>query len=263
VLSSLAGADTLIVSDALNHASIVDGCRLSRARVVVAPHRQVEAVERALTDAKERRRLVVTDSYFSMDGTVAPLADLRSVCDRHGAALVVDEAHALGVWGPEGRGVCAQSEVRPDVLVGTLGKSFGAGGAFVAGSASLIRWLWNRARSFVFSTALAPSTVSSALAALPEVRSGVRTRRLLASAEIVRRELGSASGVGPIVPLILGDAARTVELSRRLLELGLFVQAIRPPTVPRETSRLRLTVQADHAPESLTKAASTIREHLR
>lgn len=147
VLSALAGSDTLIVSDALNHASIVDGCRLSRARVAVTPHGAVDAVERALRDAPERRRIVVTDSYFSMDGTIAPLAALRGVCDRFDAALVVDEAHALGVWGPEGRGLCALAGVRPDVLVGTLGKSFGSSGAFVAGSSMLTRWLWNRARS--------------------------------------------------------------------------------------------------------------------
>lgn len=262
VLSALAGPDSVIVSDALNHASIVDGCRLSRARVVVAAHRDAEAVERALSSAPERRRFVVTDSYFSMDGTLAPLRSLREVCDRHGAALVVDEAHAIGVWGPEGRGACAAEHVRPDVLVGTLGKSFGAAGAFVAGSSSLTRWLWNRARSFVFSTALGPSSVRAALEALPEVRDGARTRSLLANAVLIRGELGNPTGVGPIVPLLLGEAGRTVEVSRRLLDRGLFVQAIRPPTVPRETSRLRLTVQADHDPDALREAASIIREQL-
>jgi 8-amino-7-oxononanoate synthase len=260
VLSALAGPDGVIVSDALNHASIVDGCRLSRARVVVTPHLAVESVERALKDAPERRRIVVTDSYFSMDGTIAPLAELRAVCDRFGAALVVDEAHALGVWGPEGRGASAAVGVRPDVLMGTLGKSFGASGAFVSGSSVLTRWLWNRARSFVFSTGLAPSSASAALAALPEVRAGERTRRVLTASQLVRSELGDPAGVGPIIPLLIGDAGRTVELSRQLLDRGLFVQAIRPPTVPRETSRLRLTVQADHELGALREAAAVIRQ---
>jgi 8-amino-7-oxononanoate synthase len=260
VLSALAGSDCVVVSDALNHASIVDGCRLSRARVVVTPHVSVEAVERALRDAPERRRIVVTDSYFSMDGTIAPLADLRTVCDRFEAALVVDEAHALGVWGPAGRGCSAAAGVRPDVLVGTLGKSFGSSGAFVSGSSMLTSWLWNRARSFVFSTGLAPSSASAALGALLEIRAGERTRRLIARSELVRAELGGISGSGPIIPLVIGDAARTVELSRRLLDRGLFVQAIRPPTVPRETSRLRLTVQADHDLGALREAAAVIRE---
>lgn len=264
IVSALADAESLIVSDVLNHASLIDGCRLSRARTVVVPHRDVEAVEAALRGAPERRRLVLTDGYFSMDGDSPDLVALRSICDRLGAALVIDEAHALGVWGPAGRGACAAAGVMPDVLVGTLGKSFGSGGAFVAGSRSLSRWLWNRARSFVFSTGLHPAAAAGALRSLPVVEAGERTRRLLANATLLRDELARA-GVqvltgsrGPILPIVLGDARRAVEAAGRLRELGVFVQPIRPPTVPRETSRLRVTVQAGHAEEDLRRAAETI-----
>ena len=263
VAALASGPDTVIVSDALNHASLVDGCRLARARVVVTPHRDVGAVRDALAAAPERRRLVLTDSYFSMDGTLAPIAELAAECERHGAALYVDEAHALGVYGPEGRGVCAAAGVVPDVLVGTFGKSFGVSGAFVAGSASLGRWLWNRARSFVFSTGISPVVAVAALQALPRVRQGDLTRRLWANVELLRGSVARETfgpSEGPIAPVVVGDAARAVAAARRLLESGLFVQPIRPPTVPRGSSRLRVTVQAGHDPDALVQAARALVE---
>ncbi len=265
VVSALADAESVVISDLLNHASLIDGCRLSRARTVVVPHRALEEVEAALRAAPERRRFVLTDGYFSMDGDTPDLVALRSICDRHGAALVVDEAHALGVWGPEGRGACAAQDVRPDVLMGTLGKSLGSGGAFVAGSRSLGRWLWNRARSFVFSTGLNPAAATAALRALPILQAGERTRTLLGHAILLRDELARAGvvvregSIGPILPIVLGGEPRlAVEAAGRLREAGLFVQAIRPPTVPRETSRLRVTVQAGHEPDDLRRAAQAI-----
>lgn len=268
-VAALSGPGTLVVSDSLNHASIVDGCRLSRARVVVTEHGSVDAVRLALAAAPERRRLIVTDGYFSMDGDFAPIAALRAVCDQHGATLLIDEAHALGVWGPEGRGVSAAAGVRPDVVVGTLGKSFGAAGAFVAGSAPLIRWLWNRARSFVFSTGIAPTTARAALEALPLVREGERTARLHLNTDVFRQAL-TARGVavlsgsrGPIVPIVLGDADRAVRRASDLEDVGIFVHPIRPPTVPRGTSRLRLTVQSGHNAEDLVRAADAIAQVLR
>lgn len=259
-VAALGGPDALIVSDALNHASIVDGCRLSRARVAVVPHGDVAAVESVLRSASERRRLVVTDGYFSMDGTLAPLSGLADVCRRFGAGLYVDDAHSLGVWGPEGRGAAAMAGVTPDVLVGTLGKSFGGAGAFVAGSSSLVKWLWNSARSFVFSTGLAPVAAAAALEALPEVRGGARTARLHENASIVRSVLSAEGSRGPIIPVVLGNPERAVAASARLLEQGVFVQAIRPPTVPRGTSRLRVTVQSEHDPRELARAAELIAE---
>ena len=161
-LSALAQPEDLIISDELNHASIIDGCRLSRAQLRVVPHLDLTAVESALKQPA-RRRWVVCESYYSMDGDMADLPALRRLCDQHGAYLYVDEAHALGVFGPNGSGLCARSGVKPEVLIGTLGKALGSHGAFVAGEDALRLWLWNRARSFVFSTATAPSAALQTL----------------------------------------------------------------------------------------------------
>jgi 8-amino-7-oxononanoate synthase len=267
-LSALGGPETVIVSDAQNHASIVDGCRLSRGRVAVVPHRDLDAFRAALRSAPERRRIVATDGYFSMDGDRPDLVALRALCDEHGAALYVDEAHALGVYGPDGRGACAAVGVRPDILVGTLGKAFGAAGAFVAGSSELILWLWNRARSFVFSTGTPAALATTALDRLPLVRDGVRTRRLQANATGLRTLLLRAgvpvlpTSEGPIIPVVLGDPRRAVAAAELLLRRGLFIHPMRPPTVPVGTSRLRITVQADHAPAEMEAAAATIAEVL-
>jgi len=251
LLSSLASRGDLVISDTLNHASIIDGCRLSRADVEVVPHRDVEAVRRRLEGSVHRRRWVVTESYFSMNGQSPDLRALRSVCDAHGAGLIVDEAHALGVFGPGGRGLCAEASVRPDVLVGTLGKAVGLQGAFVAGPAVLRRWLWNRARSFVFSTGPSPvlsATVPTRVATI--VEDDGRRGRLLRASEALRvglRERGAhipEDNHGPVIPWILGGEADAVAMSRALLARGLFVQAIRPPTVPAGTARLRFTLNA-------------------
>ncbi|MGH7439646.1 MAG: aminotransferase class I/II-fold pyridoxal phosphate-dependent enzyme, partial [Polyangiaceae bacterium] len=163
LLSSLPRPGDLVVSDALNHASIIDGIRLSKCRVAVVPHLDVGAVEAALGDRGAGRAFVVTESYFSMDADSPDLRALRAVCDRHGAALLVDEAHAIGVLGPGGAGLCAEQGVVPDALVGTFGKAFGAAGAFVAGCEPLTQWLWNTARSFVFSTGMSPVVAAAAL----------------------------------------------------------------------------------------------------
>ncbi len=263
-LSALAGPDTLIVSDAQNHASIVDGCRLGRARVAVVPHLDLAATAEALRRAPEHKRIVATDGYFSMDGDRPDLVGLRALCDETGAALYVDEAHALGVYGPEGRGACAAAGVRPDVLVGTLGKAFGAAGAFVAGTPELVLWLWNRARSFVFSTGTPAALATTALRRLPLLRDGVRTRRLHANAASLRAQLARAGvtvlagSEGPIIPVVLGDPRRAVAAAEQLATRGLFVHPMRPPTVAVGTSRLRITVQADHAPSDLERAAADI-----
>jgi 8-amino-7-oxononanoate synthase len=259
VLAALAGPDDLIVSDALNHASIIDGARLSRARVQVVPHLDVAAVAHALEAPREGRAFVVTESYFSMDADSPDLPALRRVCDLHGAALVVDEAHALGVLGPEGRGLCVAAAVVPDVLVGTFGKAFGAAGAFVAGSPSLVLWCWNRARSFVFSTGLSPMLAEAALRGLATARAEPERRtRVLASAQRLREGMHQAGlrtlGAGPIVPWLVGDARAAWELSEELRRLGLDVRAVRPPTVPPGTARLRITVTAEHTAADLERA---------
>ncbi|HEY3816721.1 MAG TPA: 8-amino-7-oxononanoate synthase [Polyangiaceae bacterium] len=259
LLSALAGPGDLVVSDALNHASIIDGARLSRARVDVVPHLDVGAVDAALRARREGRAFVVTESYFSMDADAPDLAALRRVCDAHGAALLVDEAHALGVLGPEGRGRCAEAGVEADAVIGTFGKAFGAGGAFVAGCPSLAAWLWNRARSFVFSTGLSPAVAAAALQGLRRAQGEPeRRRRVLAAAAGLREgmlRLGLApAGFGHIVPWVLGEPGKAVRVAAALRERGVDVRAIRPPSVPTGTARIRLTVTAQHGPADLERA---------
>jgi 8-amino-7-oxononanoate synthase len=264
VMSSLAGEGDLIVSDAWNHASIIDGCRLSRAKIAIVPHGSSDAVRAALRASPARRRWVVTEGYFSMEGDTPDLASLRSICDEEDAALIVDDAHAIGVLGPEGRGCASAAGARPDVLVGTLGKALGAQGAFVAGSRDLCRWLWNRARPFVFSTGLSPLLAAIAVGAVAEARSDeIGRRRLAAVSDRLRQGLAGAGlpvapSYGPIVPLILGDETRAVAWSRRLAELGVRIQAIRPPTVPPGTSRLRIAARADLRDDEIDHAVAAL-----
>jgi 8-amino-7-oxononanoate synthase len=252
VLTALAQPGDVIVSDALNHASIIDGCRLSGATVRVTPHRDAGAVGAALADAAgARRRWVVTESYFSMDGDSPDLASLRSLCDQYDAALLVDEAHALGVLGPRGSGLCAAAGIQPDVLIGTAGKALGLHGAFVVGSRSLRLWLWNRARSFVFSTGVSPA-LAAAIGdrARRAIEDDAARARLDGNAMRLREGLarlgvqGPLQGSGPVIPWIVGPPEEALRLSRRLREHGVLVQAIRPPTVPAGTSRLRVTATA-------------------
>jgi 8-amino-7-oxononanoate synthase len=270
LVTALANGSDLVVSDAANHASLIDGCRLSRAAIRVYPHRDVAAARAALTEGATayRRRILLTESLFSMDGDTAPLADLAEMTAAVGAALLVDEAHALGVLGPSGRGLCARAGVVPDALVGTLGKAFGCFGGFVAGSPDLHALLQNRARTFIFTTAAPPALAAAAAAAFaiaagPEGerrRSDLTTNttKLLARlSDFVPREHAS-----PIVPLILGEDRRALAVSRALLERGLFVQAIRPPTVPEGTARLRLTLSADHTSSEVTALTDALRNLL-
>jgi 7-keto-8-aminopelargonate synthetase-like enzyme len=256
----------VIVSDELNHASLIDGCRLSRARVVVAAHGDLAAIERSLRDAGgARRRFVVTESLFSMDGDLADLAALASLCARHDAALIVDEAHAIGARGPEGRGAAAAAGVVPDVLVGTFGKALGGFGAFAATSPVVAQLLYNRARTFVFSTALPPAVAAANLAAVEIVRGAEgddRRRRLAANACRLRAGVPALRGHrdGAIAPLAVGGDREVMALSSRLLERGVFAQGIRPPTVPEGTARLRVSVSSGHEVMHLDRAVGALRE---
>lgn len=266
-IAALAGEGDLIVSDALNHASIIDGCRLSKAKTVVVPHLDASAVRRALSESSARRRWVIVESYFSMDGDRPDLRELRAICDDYDAALIVDESHAIGALGPAGRGLAADAGVKPDVLVGTLGKALGAQGAFVTGSRELCAWLWNRARSFVFSTGISPLVAAMARGAVELARVDEEGRRRLAmrSAELRKllREAGfavSPSSAGPIIPVHVGESARAMDLSRALAELGIDVQAIRPPTVPAGTARLRVTASSLLTEGDIERAARGFRE---
>jgi 8-amino-7-oxononanoate synthase len=253
VVSALARPGDRVVSDALNHASLIDGCRLSGASVSVAAHCDAGEVERALAadGGASRRRWVVTESYFSMDGDVPDLGRLRSICDAYDAALIVDEAHALGVFGPRGAGLCAEAQVRADVVIATLGKALGVQGAFVAGSRVLRTYLWNRARSFVFSTGVSPFVaVAVADRARRAAADEVGRRKLHWASDHLRQGLadlfpGQVRGSrGPVVPLLVGASGAAVDLSKRLRDRGVLVQAIRPPTVPPGTARLRITASA-------------------
>ncbi|MBL0195685.1 MAG: 8-amino-7-oxononanoate synthase [Myxococcales bacterium] len=267
-LAALLRPGDRVLSDALNHASIIDGVRLARAEVEVYPHLDVAHVAAALRARPNTPTWVVTESYFGMDADAPDLRALAEACGEAGAGLYVDEAHALGVYGPEGRGRCADVGVVPDVLVGTLGKAIGAGGAFVAGSDTLQRWLWNRARSFVFSTGLSPLVAAEAALRVRQARGMEEARAELHSrASELRRglhELGcQVLGEGPVVPWVLGDARRAVDVAAALQGAGYFVQAIRPPTVPAGLSRLRLSVRATHTAgevSGLLRAVRSVQE---
>jgi 8-amino-7-oxononanoate synthase len=268
VASSLPGPDDLIVSQNLNHASIIDGCRLSKATVHIVPMHDLQAAACALR-APARRKWLITESYFSMDGIVADLRALRALCDDAGAALIVDEAHALGVFGPSGGGVCEAQGVRPDILVGTLGKAIGAQGAFVASSPNVILWLWNRARPFVFSTGVSPWLCSHIAANVLRARQDNTGRDRLARSVARFRAALAAAGLpvalassGPIVPVIVGDPHRAVQCERRLLDAGFVVRAIRPPTVPEGTARLRITLNAAMTDPQLDRLVLALKDCL-
>lgn len=265
-ISALADRGEVVFSDELNHASIIDGCRLSRAKTFVYRHRDIEHLAWGLRDAGERASLIVTDGLFSMDGDVAPLAELLELARRHGCRLMVDEAHATGVLGPGGRGSVAAAGLsgEVDVVMGTLGKALGSYGAYACASAELTEYLLNVARSFVFSTAPAPPAVAAAQAALKLLEAHPeRVERVAANAATLRRALvAEGLPVGgsetQIVPVQVGDAELTMSLSERLLEHGVFAQGIRPPTVPEGTSRLRFAVTATHRRAELEQAAVSV-----
>ncbi len=264
-LSAVVQPGDRVLSDALNHASIIDGLRLARANVEIYPHLDAAHVAQALARGPEVPTWVVTESYFSMDADVPDLGALSGACRRAGAGLYVDEAHAVGVFGPGGRGLAAAVGVQPDVLVGTLGKALGAGGAFVAGRAVLRDWLWNRARSFVFSTGLSPALAREAALRVAQVRSmdagRARLGDLASELRAGLRELGcTVLGEGPVVPWVIGDPRRALAAAAALRERGYFVQAIRPPTVPQGTARLRLAVGAAHESEQIQGLLSVIKE---
>ncbi len=267
LLSALFERGDWVVSDALNHASIIDGLRLARAEVAIVPHLDVGAVERALADRGNRRAWVVTESYFSMDADTPDFGALRRLCDEAGAGLIVDEAHAFGVLGPEGRGLCAAAGVEAEARVGTLGKAFGASGAFVAGCRVLTDWLWNRARSHVFSTGMSPVVAAAARANFDRaIRNPTLRERAVANGERFRTEMramgADVRGHGPIVPWIIGTEAQALRVAARLRALDVHAVAIRPPTVPEGTSRIRFAFTARHTDDDVSRALAASREAL-
>jgi len=269
VIGALAGRGDVIFSDELNHASIIDGCRLSRAEVVVYRHLDVEHLHWSLRRHARRdagRRLIVTDSVFSMDGDLAPLEAIIELAHAYEARLVVDEAHATGTLGPDGRGALAQAGLQgeADVVVGTLGKALGSYGAFACADAEMIRYLINTSRPLIFSTAPAPPAAAGALAALELLQERPhRIERLHSNARALREALARerfavADEEMHIVPLVVGEEDRAMELCQAAIERGVFAQAIRPPTVPEGTSRLRLAATASHTASDMRMAASVL-----
>ena len=266
VVSALAGANEIVFSDELNHASILDGCRLSRAGTFVYRHSDVEHLEWGLEQAAGRGALIVTDSVFSMDGDVAPLAELVELAQRFGVRLAVDEAHGVGCLGPGGRGAVHEAGVQDhvDVVMGTLGKALGAYGAYVTCSDELAQFLVNSARPFIFSTAPPPPAIAGALAALELLAEEPhRVDHLAANGDVLRDELARegfdvTGSTTQIVPLVIGEAEQAMTICEEAIEHGVFAQAIRPPTVAEGTSRLRLAVMATHDRSELREAARVL-----
>ncbi|HVD86813.1 MAG TPA: 8-amino-7-oxononanoate synthase [Solirubrobacterales bacterium] len=265
-IAALAGEGEVVCSDELNHASIIDGCRLSRAETFIYRHGDLEHLAWGLDQAGGRGALVVSDGVFSMDGDVAPLAELLELSRRHGARLMVDEAHGTGALGPGGRGTVAAAGLsgEVDVVVGTLGKALGSYGAYVCAGGQTVNYLVNAARPFIFSTAPPPPAVGAASKALEILEAEpALVARLQANAGVLRQGL-AAEGLEPgrsatqIVPVEIGEAEPAMELCERALDRGVFAQGIRPPTVPEGSCRLRFTVMATHRPEELRSAAREI-----
>ncbi len=269
LIPALVGPGDVVVSDALNHASIIDGCRLSRAEVSVFPHGDLDALASSLlasVGAPGRRVLLVVDGVYSMDGDVAPLAEIVTLARAHGAMVVLDDAHGTGTLGKNGRGTAELLGVDTgvDAIVGTLGKSLGSFGAFVACSHALRELLVNVARSFIFSCALAPPQVEAARAALRLVRLEPWRREQLQSNAARLRDSLAAHGISTapstthIVPVVIGENGATMRACEALLARGFFAQGIRHPSVPEGTARLRITPMASHRPEEIDALAEAV-----
>ncbi|MDH5785048.1 MAG: 8-amino-7-oxononanoate synthase [Chromatiales bacterium] len=255
-VAALVGTGDAVFEDRLNHASLLDAGLLSRARLARYEHVSIDSLTNKLADSKAKEKLVVTDGVFSMDGDIAPLPELTAVAQQHDALLMVDDAHALGVLGPQGRGSAAHfglGVAEVPVLMATLGKGVGTFGAFVAGSEELIEWLIQAARPYIYTTATPPAVAEATRASLKIIEGDEWRREKLQT--LIKRFRSGAAQIGlelmdsqtPIQPLLIGEADRAVALSRRLEAEGIVISAIRPPTVPEGTARLRITFSANHS----------------
>lgn len=271
IISSIANKDTFILSDELNHASIIDGIRLSKAKVYIYRHRDLNMVEDILKSINKKqkvtRKLIVTDSVFSMDGDIAPLKELSMLAQRYNAIIMIDEAHATGVLGEHGRGAAEMLGVSEKIHIqmGTLGKALGSFGAYVCGNKMLIEYFINKSRSFIFTTALPPSVCAVSSKAIEIVQTHKALRhRLQSNIAYLRNGLkrlgfNISDDPTPIIPIIIGNADKTMRISSLLFKKGIFVSGIRPPSVPEGTSRLRLTVTAAHTREMLEKVIEAMK----
>ena len=268
VVPALVERGDAVFSDELNHASLIDAARLSRAEIRTYPHLDLGALENRLAGATARRKLVITDAVFSMDGDLAPLPQMLALCERHDAWLMVDDAHGFGVLGPQGRGSLRHFGLDSPRLIymGTLGKAAGVSGAFVAGTANLVEWLVQKARTYIFTTAEPPLLAHALLKSVELIEQGDARRRHLAAlvaklqASLTLRRWKLLPSASAILPLLIGENTETLAVAAALLERGLWAPAIRPPTVPAGTSRLRITLCATHREEHVARLAEALLE---
>jgi len=262
LISAAVGVEDTVIIDRLCHASIIDGCRLSRARLQVYPHNDLESLERTLQrSSRFRRRLIITESVFSMDGDTAPLPEIVHLAQKYGAYTLVDEAHATGVLGEDGRGGCALQGVegQVDLVMGTLSKAVGSLGGFLAAGQDTVEYFRQRARSFIYTTAPPPGVCAAALAGLRLIREEPQRRlQLWRNVEKLRAGLGAlgfnlGASTTQIIPVIIGPEDEACRLSQKLFRQGILIPAIRPPTVPKGTARLRITPQAGHTPDDIER----------
>jgi 8-amino-7-oxononanoate synthase len=268
LISALAVKDAEIFSEALNHASLIDGARLARAQLSVYPHRDLQALDEQLTQNRAKDKLVITDAVFSMDGDIAPLRELLALCERHGAWLLVDDAHGFGVVGETGRGVLEHLALSSPQLIymGTLGKAAGVAGAFVAAHETVIEWLVQRARGYIYTTASPPAVAHALLTSIDIIGSEEGRQRRAHLKQLIARLrerlnlkhwqlLPSDTAIQPV---IIADNAVTIATGQALMAQGFWVGAIRPPTVPAGTSRLRITLSAAHSTEQVDQLATAL-----
>src|SRR3990170_4895565 len=272
IIPALVGRGDLIFSDKLNHASIVDACILSRAHLIRYPHKDMDALEKLLKKnsplTTHHSPLIITDGIFSVDGDIAPLKELSELADKYKCMLMVDDAHATGVLGSKGKGTSEHFGIdNPNIIqMGTLGKALGCFGAYVAGSRKLIDYLINKARSFIYTTSLPPSVCAASILAIdivenePQIRQDLWNRVKFFREGIKKAGIDIMNSETQIIPIFIGKADKAVRISKDLLDKGIFVQAIRPPTVPEGTSRLRITLMANHSLDDLKYAIDTIRQ---
>lgn len=270
VLTALTDKDSAIFSEELNHASLIDGVKLSRAVVNIYPHQDLQQLETMLAASTAAKKLVVTDSVFSMDGEIAPLPALLALCERYGAWLVVDDAHGFGVLGEQGHGVLEHFGMRSPNLIymGTLGKAAGVSGAFVAAHESVIEWLVQRARTYIYTTAAAPALAHALMTSIDIITGSEGTALRLHLRQLIAQWRAAINASGwkllpsatPIQPIVIGANQATLDAAAVLREQGMWVAAIRPPTVPVNTARLRITLSAAHTSEQILRLAGAINQ---
>jgi 8-amino-7-oxononanoate synthase len=268
VITALADAHSEVFSEALNHASLIDAARLSRAKITIYPHRDLTGLGRMLAASTAERKLIVTDGVFSMDGDIAPLKEILQLCELHDAWLIVDDAHGFGVLGKQGRGLVEHFSLRSErlILIGTLSKAAGVAGAFVTAHETIIEWLIQRARPYIYSTASPPALAHALLTSLKIIAGEEGTRRRAVLNERIAQWKSAVNlnhwqmldSETPIQPVLIGDNARTMAAAHQLREQGFWVGSVRPPTVPLGTARLRVTLSAAHTPDQVAQLASRV-----